>query len=240
MSEAYPRKRKNDDYYEPFVQLLLRWLGRALVFSFHYLVRVPLRWSWQATRWTLRQCGRVLAWAGRWTGRALAWTWRTSLLLLLQPLRGLGWLWQCGIELIFGRIPEFDTVREREIFLRIRRRFRRRNHFITHLIVFIVVSGSLWVEWLNRDLMFRGPLSARLGFIGMWAVVLLLHYIRLRMGEAEDAALEAALEREYQRQQPVYYEESEAYYGDYESFHDLTDMPAEDSFPLERAKAKRR
>lgn len=240
MTEVYPRKRKNDDYYEPFLQALLRWLGRVLVFSFHYLVQVPLGWLWQATRWTLRQSGRVLLWAWRQCERGLAWTWRASLWLLLQPLRGFAWLWQRGVELIFGRIPEFETVREREIFLRIRRHFRRRNFFITHLIIFIVVNGSLMVEWLNRDPLFRGPLSSRLGFMGMWAVVLLLHYIRLRMGEAEDAALEAALEREYARQRPVYYEETDEFYGDYAAYHDLEDDPTSEYLPTEQPKTKRR
>ncbi len=138
--------------------------------------------------------------------------------------------------------PEFDTAREREIFLRIRRRYRRRNHFILHLFAFVGINAGMWIDWLDMtayryDAYAPYSLGPRLGFMAFWGVVLLLHYIRLRMGEAEDRELENALEREYERQQPLYYEEMDEYYGDYAH---LSDDPAAAEYLPEPPQVKRK
>jgi hypothetical protein len=64
--------------------------------------------------------------------------------------------------------------------------------------------------------------------------------MRVRMSEAEDDALEAALEREYEREarsQPLYYEEIDEYYGEHDH---LADEPLSDSEMTEWPKTKRR
>lgn len=205
--DALPRKRKNDEYRQPVLVALARWLWRALRFVFRVFVKTPLRWLWRVVVWSVK-----------------------------APFRFLGWTLHGLNSLINGRMPELETAREREIYRRIRRRFRRRNRLYTHMLVFIVGIASLWVERANR--LYGSPfhpMEPYVFFTMMWTALLVFHYMRVRMGEAEDDALEAALEREYQREarsQPVYYEEVEEYYGDtshladaHESDIDVTDWP---------------
>ena len=201
--DALPRKRKNDDQHDPvigpLIAALFRFLGRALTFSFNALVLWPLRWLWRATVWSAK-----------------------------APFRVMGWLFHQLNVLLNGPMPELETAREREIYRRIRRRFRRRNRFVTHLIAFALVDGALWVQWLAYRWRYPEPVAHYIGFTLVWGFILLLHYVRLRLGDAEDNALEAALEREYARefhQQPVYYEEVDEYYGDPETHHQLSDDP---------------
>jgi hypothetical protein len=210
---------------------LLRLLGRMLQWSYRVFVVKPLRWLWQATVWTARVSWRATLWT-------LKWSWQAALWCIKTPLRWTGWLLRESWALIFGRMPEFETAREREIWRRIRRRFRRRNLFITHLFAFALINGGLWVDWLNR--FYQWQYYATSGYFVLtlaWGFLLLFHYIRLRMGEAEDDALEAALEREYARGQPIYYEETETFYGD--DYRHLRDDPDLNHAPAALPKAKR-
>jgi hypothetical protein len=215
--DALPRKRKNDDYrepvFKPLIAMLCRFLGRILAFSFNVFVRVPLRWLWQATVWSVK-----------------------------APFRATRWLLHQLNILVNGRMPELETAREREIYRRIRRRFRRRNRLLTHLIAFALVDGALWVQWLAYMRRYSEPVAHYLGFTLVWGFILLLHYLRVRLGDAEDDALEAALEREYEREtyrQPFYYEEVETY-DDHEPRHYLGDEPESHDRLSVPPKSKRR
>lgn len=169
----------------------MKFLGRVLAFCFRIFVKVPLRGLWRATLWTVK-----------------------------APFRLLRWTWRGLNHLMNGRVPEFETVREREIYRRIKRRFRRRNRLITHLFIFVLVMGTTWVSWLTSlndwGYRWRGPYTGQIiAFTLLWVFFLIFHYVRYRMGESEDNALEAALEREYEREarsQPLYYEEVDEYY----------------------------
>ena len=216
--ETYPPKRKNDDYREPLLAPLGRVLGRLIQGCFQVLIVKPLRWAWQVTLWSLR------------------WTWRATVWAIKAPFRWTGWLLRELWALSFGRMPELETAREREIWRRVRRRYRRRNFFMTHIFAFALIIGGMWIQYLS--LTWRSYATPYLFVTLIWAFFLLYHFVRYRLAEAEDTALEAALEREYERaarSQPLYYEEIEKYYGD--QYRRLSDEP-----PLEARlpKAKRR
>ena len=213
--DAVPSKRKNDDYRESLFSMLLRFLGRVMVFLIKFTVVIPARWLWRATVWTA-----------------------------IAPFRLLRWLLHGLNILINGRIPEFETVREREIYLRVKRRYRRRSRFITHVFAFVLVNGIMWIEWFSRPDYYRpqsGP--AYVGITLIWAFFLLFHHMRVRLGNEEDDAMEAAFEREYQREarlQPVYYEEVDEYYGDHAAYRHLTDAGVSGDNMPDLPKAKRR
>ena len=220
--DALPRKRKNDEMRPLLVVLaqFLWWLTRG---SFHVLVTIPLRWAWRATVWA----SRIVWQATRWSAKA--------------PFRFLGWLLHGLNTLINGRLPEFETAREREIYRRIRRHYRRRNRLHTHILVFVAGIALLWIERANRLYWSPfHPLEPYVFFTVLWTALLGFHYMRVHMGETEDNALEAALEREYEREarsQPLYYEEIDEYYGEHDH---LADEPLQDSEMADWPKAKRR
>ena len=225
--DALPRKRKNDEY-ESFIPQLLsalvRLLWRLTRGSFHVLVTIPLRWTWRVTVWL----ARILWQATIWSAKA--------------PFRFLGWLLHGLNILINGRMPEFETAREREIYRRIKRRFRRRNRLYTHLFAFVMGNGVIWIEWLSRPYYWRtSSYLSPYAFITLaWVIILSFHYFRLRLADAEDDALEAALEREYEREarsQPLYYEEIDEYYGEHDH---LADEPLPNSEMADWPKTKRR
>ncbi|MCB9450794.1 MAG: hypothetical protein H6672_05110 [Anaerolineaceae bacterium] len=193
MSNALPkRKRKNDDWYDwadgelPPPQT--GWLAQLLGWSWR-VIKAPFRWAW-------RQSVAVLRWAWRTTGRATRWTlrvtWAVTVWTVVAPIRGVRWL--------FGSKEPVPQNRYEEIRQRIRRHYRRRNRFITHLLLFILGDGLLWINVASAthypEYMQTVVLQQTIGISVVWAVVLLFHYIRVRMADAEDLALETALERE--------------------------------------------
>ncbi|MBZ0302432.1 MAG: hypothetical protein K8J31_21980 [Anaerolineae bacterium] len=217
-ADARPRKRKNEDSRESWFSHLLRFLWRAVAFCFRFGVVAPARGLWRVTLWAVK-----------------------------APFRALGWLFRSLILLINGRPPEFETAREREIYRRVKRRYRRRNRLMTHLFAFILILGTAWISWLaslnDWAYRWREPYTGQvIAFTLLWAFFLIFHYVRYRMSESEDQALETALEREYEREvrsRPVYYEESQEYYGA-DAYDHLADEPAFEERLTEAPKVKRR
>lgn len=140
-------------------------------------------------------------WLIKSAGKSIAWVFK-------QPFRFLGYL-------INGRIPEFETVRQEEIFWRIKRHYRRKRLFLLNIlaygsgiIFFILIIIALYqnvqratsVFWEQHaiDNLNNTILSAGL-FMGIWTLVLIFHFVFNRMGDAEDTALGEALEKEYAR-----------------------------------------
>lgn len=140
-------------------------------------------------------------WLVKSAGKSIGW-------LVKQPLRFLGYL-------INGRIPEFETIRQEEIFWRIKRHYRRKRLFLLNgfaygsgIIFSILMIIVRYQDWQNATLpswktytttaLNNTILSAGL-FMGIWTLVLVFHFVFNRMGDAEDTALGEALEKEYAR-----------------------------------------
>jgi hypothetical protein len=205
MSNApFKRKRKNEESYDwvdgelPPPQA--NWLSQLLSLSWRG-IKAPFRWAWQGTlsalRWSWRQTVAMLHWSWRFTKQAAVWTlratWAATKWTVVAPFRGLRWL--------FGGEEPIPQNRYDEIRLRIRRHYRRRNRFITHLLLFALANVVMWVNAIIMNYYYYGTMYSVVGqqTIGIsifWGVMLLYHYIRVRMADAEDQAIEAALERE--------------------------------------------
>ncbi len=56
IDDAFPRKRKNDEYRDSLLSALLRWLGQVFLFGYRNLIEKPLRWGWRDHA--------LLCWAG--------------------------------------------------------------------------------------------------------------------------------------------------------------------------------
>ncbi|MBZ0294922.1 MAG: hypothetical protein K8L99_20335, partial [Anaerolineae bacterium] len=130
---------------------------------------------WQAVVW---RAGR--AWAIR--------VW--SVLLPWRMLKAV-WRWWNGPE------PYFESERERDIYRRIRRRFRRRNRLRLHGIIYLLANSYVWFEWQHyRFFRPSGTIWSYLFVTGVLTLVLLFHYLHMRSSEAEERAIEEAIDRE--------------------------------------------
>lgn len=186
------RKRKNEEWYDwadgELPPSQAGWLVQLLGLSWR-VIRAPFRWTWHqsvaALRWSWRTTGQVTRWSLRMTWAMTVWT-------VTSPFRGLRWL--------FSSKEPVPQNRYEAIQQRIRRHYRRRNRFITHLLLFILGSAAMWINVANASYypiyMYTVVLQQTIGISIGWAIALLYHYLRVRMADAEDQALEAALERE--------------------------------------------
>lgn len=128
--------------------------------------------------------------------------------LFIQPFRLLSYI-------INGRIPEFETIRQEEIFWRIKGRYRRKRLFLMNILAYgtgIIFSllmiiaryqdwqGATHPSWktYTTTALSNTILSAGL-IMGVWTLVLIFHFVFNRMGDAEDTELGEALEKEYAR-----------------------------------------
>lgn len=188
--EAKP-KRKREEIPGAGEQALniLAALGRLVI----DVMRYSINGAWTGVKWSAIGTWRALKWTGRWSWRGVVFTaalaWAITVWIVLLPWRLLGGLWRWWR----GPEPYFESERERDIYLRIRRRFRRRNRFRVHLLGFILFNAFLWSQLLTS--LYSDPRPA-LVLLVTWTIVLLFHYLHLRSGEAEDDALTEALERE--------------------------------------------
>ncbi|MCB9454394.1 MAG: 2TM domain-containing protein [Anaerolineaceae bacterium] len=208
------RKRKNDEWYDwadgelPPPQA--GWLVQLLGFSW-WVIKAPFSWAWRqslaALRWSWRQTVAALRWSWRTAGRVTRWslrvTWAATVWTATAPFRGLRWL--------FGGKEPAPQNRYEEIRQRIRRHYRRRNRFITHLLLFILGNAMMWI---NAASLYYGYLNSAIlrqtiGISIGWAIALLYHYLRVRMADAEDQALETALERERAWEQGQHFADEE-------------------------------
>lgn len=191
-------KRKNEDLPNLFSTLL-----KAL---WRYGVIAPLRGLW----WLGRQSAHGLWWVTKNTFQLVL---IVSMLAISIPVYSMRWMWR----LIMGISPEFETQRENNIYRLIRRRYRRRNFFTFHALIYVLslVTGSaLLIDRYNHLLTARVDPWLDMGWAAvaglLWTMILAFHFVRLKSGENEDRDLHEALEREYNRQaQPPV---QEAYY----------------------------
>ncbi|MGB7337356.1 MAG: hypothetical protein WBC91_00575 [Phototrophicaceae bacterium] len=154
-------------------------------------------------RWAI-QSGASGAWYGvQQAGQVLWW-------FAKQPYRLLRYI-------LNGRIPQFETVREEEIFWRIKRRFRRQRIFLLNALGFgasLVVGASVaiigyqnWQSAIARSdefirfyrSGFYNDLFAVASITGVWMVILIGHFIFNKMGNSEDNAMKEAFDEEYRR-----------------------------------------
>lgn len=247
MDEAKP-KRKRDEFIDDFHDepglsaQVWNLFVRVLAFCVTTLIIAPLHWLWRQIlrllrfswnlgfailRWTWGFTGRVLNFTIDKSIRAVVWTVRA-------PFRLLGWLWHW----LFGGAEPDDPMQA--LRWRIKRRYRRRNRFITHVFAFVGVNGFTWwtfLGYLSRGYYFDPWFSSPIGFTLLWAVALLFHHVRARMGDAEDSAMEAALERQTAWKTPYVVEDEVVYDERYSRLADraMVDYPVD-----ERLKQKRK
>jgi hypothetical protein len=247
MNEAKPKRKRNetvDDFYTEAQPSLLaqawNFSVRLLAFCINNLLIAPLRWTWRQSmrllRFTFDVSVAVLRWVWRITGRALSFTldksWKALVWTARTPFRFLGWLWHW----LFGG-PEPDDPMQ-ALRWRIKRRYRRRNRLITHAFAFVILVGYFWLDYNPIYYHPYEPLrSTPAAFTLFWSVLLLFHFIRARTGDAEDSAMEAALERQSAWETP-YVVEDEVVYD--ERYSRLTDAEMVDYPVDERVKAKRK
>ncbi len=177
-------KRKREDI-PSMSQMLLSAVGNVWRFSQRSLGRL-LRWTWLMIRWTAIKSWQLTALAGVFTWKATIWTLR----LPWRMLRGVGRWW-------LGPQPYFENERERDIYNRIRRQFRRRNRFRLHTFAYLVINSAFWIQWLNLS---WSPYRVNfLNYVALSVVTsffLLFHFLQMRSAVAEENAIEAALSHE--------------------------------------------
>jgi hypothetical protein len=140
--------------------------------------------------------------------------------VLLQRIwYGSGWLLKLPYRLlrylISGRVPQFENLRQEEIFWRIKRQYRRKRLFAFHMMAFIMgilfsigltINQYFHIQELMRRTdgynywaMFNQTVASIAIGLGIWTVLLIFHFAFNRMGNEEDVALGKALEPEYAR-----------------------------------------
>jgi hypothetical protein len=116
--------------------------------------------------------------------------------------------------LLSGRVPQFENSRQEEIFWRVKRQYRRKRLFAFHAMLYaiaFVTSVGININEYIRILAYISPVNGYpweyfyqtlLAFgsgLGIWALILVFHFMVNRMGNEEDVALGKALEPEYAR-----------------------------------------
>ncbi|MEO1287241.1 MAG: hypothetical protein AAFV93_05695 [Chloroflexota bacterium] len=121
--------------------------------------------------------------------------------------------------LLNGRVPEFETQREAEIFWRVKRRYRRKRLFLMHMLLhlmglfisfYIVFASYLnWQEALSSgatfsssylrglEQIYESNFATALIVMVVWTIVLIAHSAFNRIGNAEDKTVSEAFDTEY-------------------------------------------
>ena len=182
-SETKP-KRKREEI--PTLGGMLGAMGGGVWrFSQRAISRV-LHWTWLAVKWSAIGSWRAVVWLTLFTWKGAGWA-------LGLPGRMLGGVvrWWRGPE------PYFESERERDIYQRIRRQFRRRNRFLLHTFTYLALNSAFWIQWYNMS---RGAYPPSLwNYLALSVVTslfLLFHFLQMRSAVAEENALETALNRE--------------------------------------------
>ncbi len=246
MNEAKPKRKRDefvDDYFDEPRLFAQAWnfFVRVLAFCLSNLLITPLRWTWRQSmrllRFTWDVSVAVLGWGWRLTGRVLGFTFDKSVKAIVwtarAPFRFLGWTWNW----LFGG-PEPDDPMQ-ALRWRIKRRYRRRNRFITHVFAYFTMNGYLWLTYNSSYYYPSEPLrSTPALFTLFWGVLLFFHYVRARMGDAEDNAMETALERQTAWETPYVVEDEVVYDERYSRLADdeILDYPVDEQL---RGKRKR-
>jgi hypothetical protein len=200
MEYTEKRKRKREEIpHRSFWAVL----GVGTLFLWRSLIYKPARWMWRhglrLTRWTLRSSWRVTVWALQKTWAATKWT-------VLAPFRLLRWLYNMFIRGIPEPDDPFLAIR-----WRIKRRFRRRQRFMTHLFAFLGVNFIAAADWLLNSFKYHSYTGRSLLAYGVmmafWVAVILFHFMRMRLADEEDRTIQAELERQRDYQMPYLVED---------------------------------
>jgi hypothetical protein len=182
--------------------------GSILRGFLRYTIVYPIRFVWNVSRWSL-----VTVW---------------SLIRWIVGLPSQLWSWFRN-----GSLPNFENVYQREAYLRIKRRFRRKRRFQFHVMIFALFNITSIFEAFSRS--WYGSISwnvwnDRIIFGLVWLGVLAFHFMRDRMAETEERELaqvmseyrhhsgDARRQREAEKRKNMLYEETEDYlhYEDYD------------------------
>jgi hypothetical protein len=113
--------------------------------------------------------------------------------------------WRLIYYIINGRIPTFENARQEEIFWRIKRQYRRKCFLMLHGIVYTLgivflvafAAHELYLQQFTNLLPEWNAVLQTGVVMSLWAIGILLHFLFVRLSNAEDVALGEALEREY-------------------------------------------
>ncbi len=215
MEYTEKRKRKRDDHYSVWASV-----GVAAAFMWRNLVVKPTRFMlgalWLLTLWTARAAWRTTVWTVHQTWALTKWT-------ALAPFRAVRGLYNTFVRGIPEPDDPFQAIR-----WRIKRRFRRRQRFLTHLFAFLGVNFIAVADALMNSFKYQAYTGRSLMGYGVimtfWLVLIVFHFMRMRLADAEDHAMQSALER----QTPYLVEDDYARYARLTASDDErieTDMP---------------
>ena len=224
-------------------------LGISAAFLWRNLIVKPIRWTWRQTarltRWALGTTWLVTAWTARTTWRVTVWavqhTWAATVWTVRAPFRALGWLYNTFVRGIPEPDDPFLAIR-----WRIKRRFRRRQRFMTHLFAFVGVNFIAAADAMLNSFKYqyytdRSLLSYAV-MMAFWVALLVFHFMRMRLADEEDRTMQAVLERQHDYQTPYLVEDD--YAADAHMDERYTRLSAEDGSYAEveipREKRKRR
>ncbi|MEL6524557.1 MAG: hypothetical protein AAFQ07_02505 [Chloroflexota bacterium] len=183
--------------------------------------------------WLLGQVANGIGWAIRNVFSGIWWLIQNSVggivWVLTTPYRMLRYL-------LNGHIPHFETEREKAIFWRVKRRFRRKRLFMLHSTLFGIFTIFASMNIINQTILmltegaqypwswgnYVNNTTVLIAFVLGWTFALWMHNRFNSMGNTEDQAVNDALEAEYRRQDHMHhYEhlEDEVYYDD-EAYYD--------------------
>lgn len=149
--------------------------------------------------------------------------------------------------LLNGPVPEFETAREKTIFWRVKRRYRRKRIFILHSLFYSIAAvmsvGYTITNGLNFLLYnmsawewdwYVSNVTGILVVGSVWTVILGFHRYFNSMHNEEDEAVGQALAEEYARQDDAYH------YAHLEDGVAYDDADYYDAQYIETSKQKRR
>jgi hypothetical protein len=196
-----------------------RGRGRSMMGGFlRYTILYPIRFVWDVSRWSLMAVWSLIRW--------------------VVGLPSQLWIWFRN-----GSLPNFENVYQREAYLRIKRRFRRKRRFQFHLMLFSLfniafILDAVLLGWNGR--LPWGSFANRLIPVIVWLGVLVFHYMRDRMAETEERELAQVMseyrprqsdtrrQREAEKRKNMLYEETEDYLH-YEDYTEQAEMIADES-----------
>lgn len=182
-SETKPKRKRED--IPSITQMVMSAVSGVWRFSLQS-IRALLRWTWRMVRWSAIKTWQLTTLVAVFTWKGVVW----MTLLPWRMLHGLVRWWR-------GPEPYFENERERDIYNRIRRQFRRRNRFRLHIFAYLTINSAFWLQWLNMSWAGYGmnfPHYIVLSVVTSF--FLLFHFLQMRSAVAEEHAIEAAISRE--------------------------------------------
>lgn len=207
-------KRKNDDFRPALWESVANSGVSAARFAWYFGVMLPAKGAWWLTKnsalgtWWLTKNLASGSWQATRAAFSYGWlatqatafyAWQGTVWMVTAPFRLLRWLF-------IEPLPEFDNPRQAQAYKLVRRYYRRRRWLMTHAFIYagIMSVGLIQFFWLlRRQVEIGQSLSSALGstfaFMMFFTVLMAFHFMRVRMGNAEDEALADVLDRDYGR-----------------------------------------